>query len=90
MNKSKYPIYVISKNRVDVIFEIIEGEDTVVGSITFNGNNERIAGRKVTEKIKAPNTPIATIFTRELNGGESEAFIERKPIAVVREVRNIG
>ena len=32
-----------------------------------NGNNERIAGRKVTEKINAPTTPIATIFPRALN-----------------------
>lgn len=30
----------LSQNRVDVIFEIDEGQDTVVGSITFNGNNE--------------------------------------------------
>lgn len=30
----------LPQNRVDIIFEIEEGQDTVVGSITFNGNNE--------------------------------------------------
>jgi len=30
----------LPQNRVDIIFEIEEGETTVVGSITFSGNNE--------------------------------------------------
>tara|TARA_B100000686_G_scaffold355327_1_gene472723 strand:- start:11079 stop:13331 length:2253 start_codon:yes stop_codon:yes gene_type:complete len=30
----------LPQNRVDIIFEIEEGKDTVVGSITFNGNKE--------------------------------------------------
>jgi len=30
----------LPQNRVDIVFEIEEGEATVIGSITFNGNNE--------------------------------------------------
>ena len=42
------------------------------------------------QKPNAQNTPNATRLPRMLNGGESDAFRLRKPMAVVREVRNTG
>ena len=30
----------LPQNRVDVVFEIYEGENTIINSITFNGNTE--------------------------------------------------
>ena len=54
------------------------------------GSTARNAGIKVTEYTNAAITPIATIFPRSLNGGASEKFIVRKPIAVVTLVRKIG
>ena len=36
----KPKIISLPQNRVDIVFEIYEGENTIINSITFNGNNE--------------------------------------------------
>ena len=39
-SKVKPNIIRLNQNRVDVVFEISEGENTIINSITFNGNKE--------------------------------------------------
>ena len=58
--------------------------------LTRTGSTVSNAGKIVTEKTKANITPIATKLPKSLNGGESEKFILKKPIAVVILVKKIG
>ena len=48
------------------------------------------AGRNNTEYTHAAVTPMATILPRSRNGGTSLKFSDRKPITVVKLVRNTG
>ena len=47
-------------------------------------------GSNTIENNQAAITPAAVIFPRSWKGGESEKFRDKKPTAVVIEVRNIG
>ena len=57
---------------------------------TLTGIIASIAGKIVTENTNAKVTPMATILPKWPNGGASEKFMVKKPIAVVRLVRKIG
>ncbi len=59
-------------------------------ALTLTGRTDRKAGRKNTEYRNAAVIPRATVLPRSLNGGASEKFMLRNPMAVVRLVRNTG
>ena len=58
--------------------------------LALTGNTINSAGNTVIAKTKASMTPIATMFPKSRNGGESEKFILKKPMAVVTLVNKIG
>ncbi len=54
------------------------------------GSTASSAGRKVIDRTQAATAPAAAMLPRSWNGGASEKFRLRKPIAVVRLVRKTG
>ena len=58
--------------------------------LTLEGNKVANAGKTVTENTNAAVTPIAAIFPKSLKGGASLKLSDKKPIAVVIEVKKIG
>ena len=58
--------------------------------ILLLGSRVTSAGKKEIESRNEISTPTATSVPRWLNGGTSEKFIVRKPIAVVTLARKMG
>ena len=59
-------------------------------AFAFMGNQTANAGNNITLKKKAAITPKAEKLPSSRNGGTSEVFMAKKPIAVVKLVRNTG
>ncbi len=57
---------------------------------TLLGNKVATAGRKKIEKKNAAITPIAATLPKSRNGGASLKLSDKKPIAVVIDVKNTG
>ena len=51
---------------------------------------DNAAGKNVMDSAHASSTPVAVMFPSSWKGGDSLKFSTRKPIAVVRLVRNTG
>ncbi len=58
--------------------------------LTRNGSIDTSAGMTVIEKTQAATTPMAAMLPISWNGGASEKLRLKKPIVVVRLVRNTG
>ena len=58
--------------------------------LTLTGKIVASAGNKNIEKKNAAITPIAATLPKSLKGGASLVFNDRKPIAVVTDVKKTG